>query len=201
MYELYPMKILNVTAGLTDPKYIKVKQVLAERQLPDGETESVYWECVSSHDSVHVLLIDLDNREFILVKQVRIPVLLSDPKSDGIIIEACAGLVDKKKTLTTITKEEILEECGYEISEQDIHYVRTFKKSVGMSGGNAFTYIAYVSDSVRATKGGGIHGENIIPIRVKFDKALPLVYGGKAMDTTTAFLLMFGHNLIKGLGL
>jgi methyl coenzyme M reductase beta subunit len=62
-----------------------------------------------------------------------------------------------------------------------------------MSGGNAITFIAYISDSVRATGGGGIQDENIQVVRVSFDKALQLVHSDKAMDTTTAFLLQYGY--------
>lgn len=193
--KLYPMKITSRTTDFK-PMFLKPVRVFAERDRPEGP-EEIFWECIQSHDSVHVLLIDLNNREFILVKQVRLPVMLADPSSAGIVIEACAGLVDKNKPLSTIVKEEILEECGYDILERDIHFVRSFKKSVGMSGGNCITFIAYVSDSVKANQGGGIHGENIVPIRVTFDNALPLVYGGKAMDTTTAFLLQYGYQLVK----
>ena len=37
------------------------------------------------------------------------------PGSMGITYELCAGIVDKEKPANEIAREEILEECGYDV--------------------------------------------------------------------------------------
>lgn len=45
----------------------------------------------------------------------------------GITIELCAGIVDKSKSLVEIAKDEILEECGYNIAVERIEEVMTYR--------------------------------------------------------------------------
>lgn len=41
--------------------------------------------------------------------------------------ELCAGIVDKSKSLIEIAKEEILEECGYNVPIERIELVMTYR--------------------------------------------------------------------------
>ena len=38
-----------------------------------------------------------------------------NPGHQGITYELCAGILDKAKDLVEIAKEEVLEECGYDV--------------------------------------------------------------------------------------
>jgi UDP-sugar diphosphatase len=49
------------------------------------------------------------------------------PAKLGFTLELCAGIVDKKKTLTEIAAEEVLEECGYEIDPDKLEYIIQFQ--------------------------------------------------------------------------
>lgn len=49
------------------------------------------------------------------------------PAKLGFTLELCAGIVDKKKSLTEIAAEEILEECGYKIDHQNLEYIIQFQ--------------------------------------------------------------------------
>jgi UDP-sugar diphosphatase len=70
---------------------------------------------------VAVLLYHEEKKAFLLVKQFRAPVYLND-NSKTYTYELCAGLVDKDKSLIEIAKEEIDEECGYNVK------IEIFKK-------------------------------------------------------------------------
>lgn len=49
------------------------------------------------------------------------------PASLGISLEMCAGIVDKKLPLVEIAREEVLEECGYNVKVNDIHRIMSYR--------------------------------------------------------------------------
>ncbi len=118
------------------------------------------WEAVKSFDSVAILLYHSEKNEFILVKQFRPPVYLND-KSKLCTYELCAGIVDKDKSLLEIAKEEIDEECGYNVPLEKIEKISSFYTNVGVSGGCQTLFFAQVDDSMKEHDGGGINDEQI----------------------------------------
>jgi UDP-sugar diphosphatase len=118
------------------------------------------WEAVKSHNSVAILLYHTQKKAFLLVKQFRVPVFLND-NSKTFTYELCAGLVDKDKSLEEIAKEEIDEECGYNVSLNDIVKVTSFHTNVGISGGCQYLYFAKIDESMKIHNGGGINDEQI----------------------------------------
>lgn len=118
------------------------------------------WEVVKSHDSVAVLLYHSEKRAFLLVKQFRAPVYLHD-NTKTYTYELCAGLVDKDKSLEHIVKEEIDEECGYDVEINNIHKITSFYTNVGISGGKQSIYFSIIDESMKIHDGGGINDEEI----------------------------------------
>lgn len=49
------------------------------------------------------------------------------PGIKGLTLELCAGIVDKTKDLAEIAKEEVLEECGYEVPIENFERILTFR--------------------------------------------------------------------------
>lgn len=49
------------------------------------------------------------------------------PASLGITLEFCAGIVDKCKPLAETAKEEVLEECGYDVPVEKLHKFKTVR--------------------------------------------------------------------------
>lgn len=133
---------------LEKPGFIKTQRVIAER---DGQEFS--WEMVKQHDSVHILVINSDNDSVLLVKQVRIPVLVNNPESNGEMIECCAGIVDKYEEIedeteraTKIAIEEVREELGYTITDANIEFIKKTYGSPGTSGASQYIFIAEVTN-------------------------------------------------------
>ncbi len=118
------------------------------------------WEAVKSHDSVAVLLYHEEKHSFLLVKQFRPPVYLND-NSKLCTYELCAGIIDKDKSLEEIVKEEIDEECGYNVQLDSIVKVTSFYTNVGVSGSKQHLYFAKINDSMVCHDGGGINDEQI----------------------------------------
>ena len=119
------------------------------------------WEAVRSHNSVAILLYHKEKDAFLLVKQLRITTMLNNDERDGYTYELCAGIVDKDLPLEQIVKEEILEECGYDVPLDAITRVTSYYTSVGFSGAKQTMYYAEITESMRVGEGGGIEDEEI----------------------------------------
>lgn len=126
----------------------------------DHNGVSKTWEAVKSHDSVAVLLYHVQKNAFLLVKQFRPPVYMNNPH-DGFTYELCAGILDKAIDPLQTIKEEIDEECGYNVPLEAISRVTSFYTCVGFSGTNQTLYYAQIDESMKIHDGGGIHDENI----------------------------------------
>lgn len=118
------------------------------------------WEAVRSFDSVAILLYHIKKEAFLLVKQFRAPVYLNN-NSKTFTYELCAGLVDKDKDLVQIAKEEIDEECGYEVCTSQIKKITSFYTNVGISGSCQTIFFAKIDDEMQRHNGGGINDEEI----------------------------------------
>jgi len=132
------------------------------------------WEVVEASDSVAILIYHRQKHSFVLVKQFRPAVYLNDNK--GITIELCAGIVDKELTLVEIAKEEILEECGYDVNSSSIQKITSFHTSVGFAGSKQTLYYVEVDDSMQAGVGGGVDAEMIEVVYLEISKAKDFIY-------------------------
>ncbi|RXJ82929.1 NUDIX domain-containing protein [Arcobacter cloacae] len=140
---------------LKDTKFVHPIKVTFNQ---NGKNKS--WEAVRSHDSVAILLYHKEKDSFLLVKQFRMPVYLSD-NSKTFTYELCAGLLDKNKSIEEIVIEEIDEECGYKVDINSIQKVTSFFTNVGISGGCQHLYFAVIDESMKIHDGGGINDEQI----------------------------------------
>jgi len=133
---------------LVNAKFISTSFATYEQ---DGIEKS--WEIVEAHDSVAILLYHKEKRSFILVKQFRPAVYLNN--DNGMTIELCAGIVDKKLSLAEIAKEEIEEECGYAIPLSNIQKITSFHTSDGFVGSKQTLYFTQVEESMKESEGEG----------------------------------------------
>ncbi len=143
------------TSPLLQPHYIKPLR-LHFRQNGVDKT----WEAVKSYDSVAVLLYHRDKHAFVLVKQFRAPVYMNVPEHT-FTYELCAGIIDKNASLKQIVKEEIDEECGYDVPIHCINKITSFFTNVGVSGSKQHLYYALIDDSMYRHEGGGTEHEEI----------------------------------------
>lgn len=118
------------------------------------------WEAVISHNSVSTLLWHKEKDAFVLVKQLR-PAILNADGVDGYTYELCAGIIDKNASDKQIAKEEIEEECGFDVALDSIEYVTTFYPAVGITGAYQKLYYATLDESMKIHEGGGLHDEDI----------------------------------------
>lgn len=139
------------------------------------------WEIVQAHDSVAILIYHKDKDAFVLVKQFRPAVYLNN--DDGLTVELCAGIVDKKLSLVQIAKEEIEEECGYDVPVEEIEKITGFHTSVGFAGSKQMLYYAELDESMKVSEGGGIDDEQIEVIYLPVHKAKAFIYDESVAKT------------------
>ena len=147
------------------------------------------WEAVLSHDSVSILLWHTQKESFIIVKQLR-PAVLNQNKNDGYMYEFCAGIVDKNLTNVQIAKEEILEECGYDVPVKSLQKISSFYTSVGISGAKQTLYYAECDDSMKISEGGGLVEEEIEVIYIPFKDAKKFMFD-ESYQKTPGMLMGF----------
>lgn len=177
------VKILGVTE-ITNAKFIKTCAILAER-----DDSKFHWEMVKAHNSVHVLVDNVDTKELLLVKQVRIPVLVNDSSLNGEVIEACAGLIDRDAEPIEIAIAEVLEELGYSPDKADFELVTTVKSNVGTTGATAYAYSVKVEESEKVSNGGGLSDEDIEIVRIPYTEVQNF-FKDKHTDAITMMLVM-----------
>lgn len=152
-----PFKITRFdTVPLESPRFVRPVRILYTQN-----GRALTWEAVKSHDSVAVLLYHTRKEAFLLVKQFRPPVFMNHSEH-LFTYELCAGIVDKGVPLIQIAKEEIDEECGYDVPLEKIEKISSFFTNVGISGGKQHLFFAEIDESMRSHDGGGIHTEEII---------------------------------------
>ena len=161
---------------LVDPKFISTSLAAYEQ---NGIQKS--WEIVQAHDSVSILIYHTEYKKFILVKQFRPAVYVNN--KEGMSIELCAGIVDKKLTLQEIAQEEVEEECGYKIPLEKVEKISSFYTSVGFAGSKQTLYYAEVNESMRVSDGGGVDGELIEVVSLSIDDAKKLIYNESIVKT------------------
>ena len=153
------MKNLSVEnfklTSLENPQFVKPVRIHYSQNKKDKT-----WEAVKAHESVAILLYHEEKQVFVLVKQFRPPVYMHHSKHPY-TFELCAGLVDKKLSLKEIAKEEILEECGFDIPVSKIEKITSFFTNVGISGAKQHLFFATIDDSFKVNNGGGINDEEI----------------------------------------
>ncbi len=173
---------------LEEPQFISASLATYEQ---NGVAKD--WEVVEAHDSVAILIYHREHETFVLVRQFRPAVYLNN--GDGMTVELCAGLVDKELTLPQIAKEEIEEECGFDVPVEQIEKITTFHTSVGFAGSRQTLYYAVVDEGMRISAGGGIDDELIEVIELPVSEAETFIYDeaiSKTPGLMFAFLWWFG---------
>jgi len=194
---LKPVKILT-TAPLIRPDYIKTQSVVYIREDQKG-----IWEMVNSHDTVHILVNNLTTQELLFVKQVRIPVLVNNPDTDGTVIECCAGIIDKYKgehpdiRALLIARDEIQEELGYVIPYSNIKKIREIKSSVGITGSTAHIFFATtIEHEYIGQKLNGL--EDIEVIKVPYSNVLEFIKNSTTDAITISLTYWWLHHIEQG---
>lgn len=179
---------------LSDNWYTLNKVTFTVRKK-DGSTETQSREAYDRGNGAVILLYNKTSHTVILTRQFRLPTYING-NATGMLIEACAGLLDNDNPEDCI-RRETEEETGYKISKAE----KIFEAY--MSPGSVteilYFFIAEYSNEMKINDGGGLEeeGENIEVLELPFDKALSMIDAGEIKDAKTIMLLQ--HLRIKGI--
>ncbi|MNK84411.1 GDP-mannose pyrophosphatase NudK [compost metagenome] len=178
-------KILK-TEILSDNWYT-LNKVTFEYLKKNGTLETQSREAYDRGNGATILLYNKESKTVILTKQFRLPTYING-NEDGMMIEACAGLLDKDNPEDCI-KRETEEELGYEIS--DIKKVFEVYMSPGSVTEILYFFIAEYSKSMKINDGGGLEEEQeeIEVLELDIDKALDMIDSGEIKDAKTIMLI------------
>ena len=170
-----------------------------ELRRRDGVWEKQIRQVYDRGNGAAILPIDPVRGTVLLVRQFRMPVYLNPvtgPGERGMLIEACAGLLDKNDPETAIRKEAE-EELGYRL--RAVHRVFDTFMSPGSVSERLSLFVADYSPDDRVSDGGGeaSEGEDIEVMELKLEEALALIGSGAIADGKTIILLLYAK--LKGL--
>jgi len=179
------VKILK-TELLSDNWYI-LKKLTYEYLKKDGKHQQQTREVYDRGNGATILLYNTTHKTVILTKQFRLPTFVNG-NEDGMLIEACAGLLDKDNPEDCI-KRETEEETGYKI--KDIRKIYEVYMSPGSVTEKLYFFIAEYSSEMKINEGGGVDGEeeNIEVLELPIDEAMRMLDNGEIKDAKTIMLL------------
>ncbi len=188
------VKIIDIK-NLSKAHY-KLDKVDFEFQTNNGTWQKQTRECYDRGDGAAILLYNPAKKTVILTKQFRMPSYLNG-NSSGMMIEVCAGMLDKDHPEACIIKEAE-EETGFKIT----HPKKVFElfSTPGAVTEKIHYFVAEYSDAMKISDGGGLEEEHeeIEVLEIDFETALTMVSKSEINDAKTVLLLQYAklQNLV-----
>jgi GDP-mannose pyrophosphatase NudK len=180
---------------LSDNWYI-LRKITYEYQHKNGEWRTQTREAYDRGNGATILLYNKQNSTVILTRQFRLPTFINGNDS-GMLIEACAGLLDQDNPEDCI-RRETEEETGYKIT--DVKKIYEAYMSPGSVTEILYFFIAEYSKDMKESEGGGVdEDEDIDVLELKFNEAWSMIERGEIKDAKTIMLLQFAkiNSLVK----
>ena len=188
-------KVKIISTEILSHNWYVLKKITYE-YFKDGKWQKQVREAYDRGNGATILLYNKENKTVILTRQFRLPSFING-NADGMLIEACAGLLDKDDPENCI-KRETEEETGYRI--KDVRKIFEAYMSPGSVTEILYFFVAEYSSSMKVHEGGGMEHEqeNIEVLEIKFDDAMQMVRTGEIKDAKTIMLLQYAklNNLI-----
>lgn len=180
------VKILN-TEILSDNWYILKKVTYAYKQNNEWLTQQR--EAYDRGNGAVILLYNREKKTVILTRQFRLPTYINGNPS-GMLIEACAGLLDLDNPEDCI-KRETEEETGYKVKE--VRKIFEAYMSPGSVTETLHFFIAEYAESMKISDGGGLEDEqeHIEVLELPFNEAFQMIETGEIKDAKTIILLQY----------
>jgi GDP-mannose pyrophosphatase NudK len=181
------IKILD-TKVLSDNWYV-LRKITYEYSKKDGTKLTQSREAYDRGNGATILLYNREQKTVILTRQFRLPTFVNGNET-GMLIEACAGLLDKDNAEDCI-RRETEEETGYKIT--DVRKIFEAYMSPGSVTEILYFFIAEYSKEMKVTDGGGAEHEeeNIEVLELDIDKTMKMIENGEIKDGKTIMLLQY----------
>jgi GDP-mannose pyrophosphatase NudK len=173
---------------LSDDWYV-LKKTTFDFLRSDGTWQTQNRETYDRGNGAAILLYNRERKTVVLIKQFRFPAYVNGLE-DGMLIEVCAGLLDKADPEACI-KKEAEEEAGFVV--HNARKVFEAYMSPGSVTEKLFFFVAEYEPGHRISDGGGdeSEGEDIEVLEITLDNALEMVGRGEIQDGKTIMLLQY----------
>lgn len=177
---------------ITDEKLLSDNWYVLKRYTFDYRQRNGQWttqtrEAYDRGNGATILLHNPAADTVILTRQFRLPTYVNGNPT-GMLIEACAGLLDNDQPDDAI-RRETEEETGFRLSR--VEKVMEAYMSPGSVTERLFFYLAdYAADTERRA-GGGVDEEDIDVLELPLSEALRMIETGEIMDGKTIMLLYY----------
>jgi GDP-mannose pyrophosphatase NudK len=180
---------INITnTEILSDNWYTLKKITYELET-NGNVQTQSREAYDRGNGATILLYNESQKTVILTRQFRL-VTYVNGNPDGMLIEACAGLLDADNPEDCI-RRETQEETGYRIGE----VLRVFEAymSPGSVTELVYFFIAPYTSEMKTSEGGGIEHEqeNIEVLEIPFTRALEMMGTGEIRDGKTIMLLQY----------
>lgn len=191
-------RLKNIKTTLLSNHYYTLNKLTFDYQLRNGDWVTQVRECYDRGDGAGILLYNKEKGTVILTRQFRMPTFLNDNK-DGLLIEICAGMLDKDNPEACIIRETE-EEVGYRL--KSVKKVFEAYSSPGVLTEKMHFFVGEYTDEMKVNNGGGLESEHedIEVLEIPFKSAIAMLNNGEIHDTRTIVLLQYAqiHQLLGG---
>src|SRR4051812_32105719 len=187
------VKIIDTT--ILSNNWYTLKKVTFNYLKKNGQWQTQHREAYDRGNGATILLYNKDLKTVVLTRQFRLPTFVNGNET-GMLIEACAGLLDKDNPEDCI-KRETEEEIGYKVTE--VRKIFEAYMSPGSVTEILYFFVAAYEQSMKITEGGGVEGEeeNIEVLELNIEQAMHMIDTGEIKDGKTIMLLQ--HVKLKGI--
>jgi nudix-type nucleoside diphosphatase (YffH/AdpP family) len=180
-------RVRNVSEEVLADDYYVLRKATFELRGADGVWREQRREAYDRGNGAAILLHDPDRATVLLTRQFRWPVY-TNGHPDGMLLEACAGLLDEDDPETAI-RREVAEETGLEVGEIK-HLFDAYMSPGSVTERLHFYYATYGrEDRIPERAGVAEEGEEIEPVELPEREALEMVRRGEILDAKTIMLL------------
>ena len=172
-----------------------LKKTSFEYRRDDGRWQPMHRETYDRGNGAALLLFNRERATVVLTRQFRFPAF-ANGCVDGLLVEACAGLLDDDDPLAAICREAH-EETGFAVRAP--RKVFEAYMSPGSVTEKLHFFVAEYDDVDRTGRGGGDagEGEDIEVLEFPLEQAIGMVSDGQIQDGKTIMLLQ--HAALVGL--
>lgn len=183
-----PTISIQKTELLSDNRYV-LNKVTFDYKTSAQEFETQIREVYDRGNGAAILLYNTEHKTIVLTRQFRLPTYLNGNTS-GMLIEACAGMLDEDNPIDCIIRETE-EETGYRLSS--VEKIFQSYMSPGAVTEMLHFFIGEYQSDMKISEGGGLadEHEHIEVMELPFSEAYRMIASGEITDAKTIMLLQY----------
>ncbi|MEK7255362.1 MAG: NUDIX domain-containing protein, partial [Bacteroidota bacterium] len=166
-------RIKNLKLEVLSDNWYILRKATFDFLKKNGTWQTQNREAYDRGNGATILLYNNNQGTVILTRQFRLPTYLNGNES-GMLIEACAGLLDKDNAEDCI-RREVEEETGYKVS--DVRKIFEAYMSPGSVTEILYFFVAEYWKELKVHEGGGLEHdqEDIEVLEIPFEQAMNMI--------------------------